>query len=197
MRVMGIRRVFPVLWGLLAIASCRDPGSRADAAGGGAGGTGPSAGSGGALGGPSGAGSGGTAIAIDAPVDGPVDAGEADGPGGPDDVAEAGAALEPVRVSGGDPDASVAYNDLRFIGVGLEPYEGAVVTFRIGSSSGVWRFGSGQVRIIQGGFDVLFPGALAPITSRSSPTSMRTEAERAKSASPHSSTSGCSRRTGP
>jgi hypothetical protein len=76
---------------------------------------------------------------------------------------EGGTGLEPIRVSGGPVDAGVTYYDLRFVGVGLDQYDGAVVTFRVGSTSGANRRGSGQVRIVQGGFDVLFPGVLPPV----------------------------------
>jgi hypothetical protein len=79
-----------------------------------------------------------------------------------DTAAEGTAGLEPIRVSGGTMDG-VIYNDVRFIGRGPGAYEGAVVTFRIGSSSGVWRLGSGQVRIVGGAFDAFFPEVLPPI----------------------------------
>ena len=70
--------------------------------------------------------------------------------------------LEPIRITEGKVDAGVAYHDLRFIGVRLDPYEGEVVTFRIGPSTGTWRTGTGQVRIVNGGFDVLVPQLVAP-----------------------------------
>ena len=144
---------------LLLTASCGGSGSRPDAAVsmGSAGGAGASSGSGGAT---FGGGTGGTGV--DGAADGPLEAGEADGPGAVWDATEGGAALEPIRVFGGNPDASVAYHDLRFVGAHLEQYEGAVVTFRIGSSA-FWRLGSGQARVVQGAFDVLFPQVVAPV----------------------------------
>jgi len=70
--------------------------------------------------------------------------------------------LEPIRITEGRVDAGVAYHDLRFIGVRLDQYEGDVVTFRIGPSTGTWRTGTGQVRIVNGAFDVLFPQVVEP-----------------------------------
>ena len=91
-----------------------------------------------------------------------TDAGQ-DGPAGAVDApVDAGSVLEPIRVSGGNPDAAEQYHDGRFVGVGLGQWEGAVVTFRIGSETGVWRLGSGQVRIVDGGFDVLLPDVNPP-----------------------------------
>jgi hypothetical protein len=157
--VMGENRILLGLLVLLGISACRDPAIHPDGAvaTGGSGGAGSSAGSGGS--GPGG-GSGGTGI--DAATSGGSDGGDEDGPAGVPDAFEGGIALEPIRVSGGNPDASVAYHDVRFVGVGLEQYEGAVVTFRIGSSTGFWRLGSGQVRIVGGAFDVLFREVLPP-----------------------------------
>ena len=37
------------------------------------------------------------------------------------------------------------------------------MTFRIGTMSGSWRVGYGQARIVQGVFDVLFPGVVASV----------------------------------
>lgn len=156
-----MNRIFGGLAVLLAIASCRDKGSSPGivvATGGAGGGAGPSAGSGGAT-----SSGGATGSGIDASDDRISDGGNADGAFGGHDAAEGGRPLEPIRVSGGNPDASVAYHDLRFIGAGLEQYEGDVVTFRIGTESLVWRRGFGQVRIVQGAFDVLFEQVVAPI----------------------------------
>lgn len=182
-----MNRFFTGMAVLLVIASCKDPGSRPDSGvqTGGSGGAGPAVGSAGAggaglsagsrgAGGTGGsAGSAGTTrsggaggTGFDAGVDQVADAGGADdGPGVVvDAAADGGRTLEPIRVVEGKSDASAAtYNDLRFLGVGLDQYEGAVVTFRIGPSTGTWRTSSGQVRIVQGGFDVLFPQAIAPI----------------------------------
>jgi hypothetical protein len=54
------------------------------------------------------------------------------------------------------------YHDLRIVGSSLDPYEGAVVTFRIGTATGIYRNGSGQTRIVQGAFDVSFLGVINP-----------------------------------
>ena len=83
--------------------------------------------------------------------------------GGSVDVgSDTGSSLEPIHVSEAQTDAgaAAAYKNLRIVGEALDDYEGDVVTFRIGSGSGVWRFGSGQVRIVQGTFDVTFTGVL-------------------------------------
>jgi hypothetical protein len=82
---------------------------------------------------------------------------------GPSDGA---ASLDPIRVFGGTQDPSVIYHDLRILGSGLEQYEGTVVTFRIGDPISIFRLGSGQTRIVQGGFDVLFSGILNPNRKR-------------------------------
>ncbi len=82
--------------------------------------------------------------------------------GGVRDAADTGTALEPIRVTEGKMDAS-SYFDLRFVGARLDQYEGAVVTFRIGPTSGTWRTATGQTRIIQGAFDVLFPDVLSAV----------------------------------
>jgi hypothetical protein len=136
---------------LITTASCRGGAIHADASN-------TSGGSGGAGGSDATGGSGGTA-----PGDGA--AGAVIEAGGGSDVgvnsADAGTLLEPIRVFGGTWDASVYY-DLRIVGSGLDLYEGAVVTFRIGTSNGVYRNGSGQTRVVQGGFDVLFPGVINP-----------------------------------
>jgi hypothetical protein len=71
--------------------------------------------------------------------------------------------LEPIRIVEGTIDGGSSYHDLRFVGTGLDQYEGDVVTFRIGTMSGSWRTGFGQVRIVQGAFDVLFPGVVASV----------------------------------
>lgn len=164
---------------LLLAASCRDPQNRSDAGvgTGGSSGPGPSGGTrgtavGGSSGGSaqggfggvtSGGGSGGTGT--DALVIPPADGGSEDGSGSVVDVApDVGSGLEPIHVSEAQVDSSAAsYSNLWIVGVGLDQYEGDVVTFRIGSGNGFWRFGSGQVRIAQGAFDVLFTGVLPPI----------------------------------
>jgi hypothetical protein len=70
--------------------------------------------------------------------------------------------LEPIRVFRGSP-GSAAHTDLRFLGVNLEQYEGAVVTFAIGAPALPGHpLGSGQVRIVEGRFDVSFPKVLWP-----------------------------------
>jgi hypothetical protein len=80
-----------------------------------------------------------------------------------DAAPDGGARLEPIRVTPGTRDAgSTMYADVRFVGVGLDQYEGLVVTFRIGSETGTWPLGSGQVRIVNGAFDVLFHEVLPP-----------------------------------
>lgn len=164
------------------MGACKSPASRPDAAGstGGAGGaaaTGGTAGAGSTGGAAATAGTGGAvstgtgvagtgsagsggASTGGAAGDGPIDAGDDSQPGVPD--ATDARVLEPIHVTEGRMDAA-AYHDLRFVGVGLDQYEGDVVTFRIGSASGPWRTGSGQVRIVQGAFDVLFPQVLASI----------------------------------
>jgi len=93
------------------------------------------------------AGSGGTGTGDDA---GLPDAGDAD------------RILEQIQIVEGKIDGG-AYHNLRFVGTGLEQYEGDVVTFRIGSMTGTWRVGYGQVRIAQGAFDVLFPDVVAAV----------------------------------
>jgi hypothetical protein len=93
-------------------------------------------------------GAAGTDLSTPGEADGPLDAGADARP------------LEAIRVFRGSPDAPGLY-DLRFVGSGLDQYEGAVVTFRIGDPRGsVQRLGSGQVRIVGGTFDVLFPKVL-------------------------------------
>ena len=82
--------------------------------------------------------------------------------GGVRDAADTGTALEPIRVTEGKADASTYY-DLRFVGARLDQYEGAVVTFRIGPTSGTSRTGTGQTRIVQGAFDVLFPDVVSTL----------------------------------
>jgi len=82
--------------------------------------------------------------------------------GGVRDAADTGTALEPIRVTEGKADASTYY-DLRFVGARLDQYEGAVVTFRIGPTSGTSRTGTGQTRIVQGAFDVLFPDVVSAL----------------------------------
>src|SRR5262245_46402671 len=146
---------------LLAANSCGKSGESRDASGaagataiGGAAGAVATGGTGGAA--PMG-GTGGTSTTGAAGA-GPIDAGD-DGPTG---VPDAGTGLEPVTITPGALDATVVYHDLRFVGSGLEQYEGDVVTFRIGSMSGAWRTGYGQIRIVQGAFDVLFPQVVEP-----------------------------------
>lgn len=178
-----MNRCLAVLLAVLAAASCQNASSRPDAgAPAGTGGGGGSSGSGGAAtGGGSGstgsggAATGGTGGAVTAGSGGAATAGTGgeaggsgtdagqDGPAGTVDApVDAAGTLEPIRVSGGNPDAADPYHDVRFVGVGLEQWEGAVVTFRVGSETGFWRLGSGQVRIIDGGFDVLLPDANPP-----------------------------------
>src|SRR5688572_30083120 len=149
-----------VLLVVLAVASCRDAGNRTDsgvpagAGGGGSMGSGAATGSGGdpigsggvTTGGAAGVTAGGAAGTVIDGAGGAAGGSEIDaGPATTDASAEAGRVLEPIRVSGGSPDAGSGYNDVRFVGLGLEQWEGAVVTLRIGSSSGFWRLGSGQV----------------------------------------------------
>ena len=158
---------------LFGTGACKDPGSRPDAVGsmgglGGVVGMGGAAGVGGAAGAVSTggvAGAGDTAGTGGASVGGaggedPMDAGD-DGPAVVPDATDA-RVLQPIQIVEGLMDAAV-YNDLRFVGVGLDQYEGDVVTLRIGSSTGTWRRASAQVRIVQGAFDVLFPQVVAPI----------------------------------
>jgi hypothetical protein len=93
--------------------------------------------------------------------DGVMDAGD-DGPASITDATDA-RVLQPIQITEGLMDAAV-YHDLRFVGVGLDQYEGDVVTLRIGTTStGTWRRASAQVRIVQGAFDVLFAQVMAPI----------------------------------
>jgi hypothetical protein len=136
---------------LITTASCHGTAIRADASS-------TTSGSGGAGGSVPTGGNGGTVPGDDAA--GPVDeAGSGSEVGA--NTSDAGTALEPIHVFGGTWDASVYY-DLRIVGSGLDLYEGALVTFRIGTTSGVYRNGSGQTRIVQGGFDVFFPGVINP-----------------------------------
>ena len=66
--------------------------------------------------------------------------------------------LQPIRVFRGQGSAN-----LRFVGARLEQYEGAIVTFAIGSPSNPGQaLGSGQVRIVDGSFEAFFPGVLRP-----------------------------------
>jgi hypothetical protein len=65
--------------------------------------------------------------------------------------------LEPVRVVRGDP-VEDSFWDLTIRGVGLDEYEGKVVTVRIGMPDRApERLGSGQTRIDAGAFELLFP----------------------------------------
>ncbi len=152
-------RAFVGGWLLVAVASCGSAATRPDA-GTATGGTSGASGT-------SGTGfAGGSGGAVDAFADPVSDAGgdDLDGPPVVVDAADSGTTLEPIRVTEGKNDASAAsYHDLRFVGAGLDQYEGAMVTFRIGSPTGPWRLGSGQARIEMGAFDVLFPAAIAPI----------------------------------
>jgi len=165
-----MQRVLLVLSVSLVAASCRDAKDRPDAAGGlggtmasgGSGGS-TSTGSAGSTGGGVGGVGGSSGTDVDAPLTPPADAGSDDGSGsGADVAADAANGLEPIRVSDAKVDGSQSYSNLRIVGVALDQYDGDVVTFRIGSGSGAWRFGSGQVRIVQGAFDVSFTGVLAP-----------------------------------
>jgi len=126
------------------------PGGTTGAAGA-TGGSAGTTGSGGVSGGSGGASSGGTAGA------------GVDPDGGSADAVDAGLALEPIRITEGKQDAAASYHDLHFIGAGLDQYEGDVVTFRIGPTSGTWRTATGQTRIVQGAFDILFPQVVAPV----------------------------------
>jgi hypothetical protein len=154
-----------MLGAAIAVVSCGKAAVRNDGGSGSGGGGG--AASGGASGGVTGqsdARSDAGEPRSDASVDG--DAQHEDASSEIADAADAAASLEPIRVFGGTADAGASYHDLRFVGSGFEQYEGVAVTFRIGEPTSIWRLGSGQVRIAQGGFDVLFSGVLEPTYKR-------------------------------
>jgi hypothetical protein len=82
------------------------------------------------------------------------------------DVADSAGAgdggLQPIQVVGGA--ATGTWYDLTLVGTGLESYEGAVVSARIGQAGTgqptPWRLGWGQTRIANGGFKMFFPKVL-------------------------------------
>ena len=62
--------------------------------------------------------------------------------------------LQPILIRGGDPNG--LYWDMRMAGEGLSPFEGRMVTVRVG----LWpdgRWASGQARIVDGAFTLDFP----------------------------------------
>jgi len=118
------------------------------------------------FGGTSGSGAGG-AIGAGGTTGGGVATAGSDGAGTRDDAGlrdagDAARMLEPIQIVEGKIDGGSSYHNLRFVGSGLDQYEGDVVTFRIGAMTGSWRVGFGQARIVQGAFDVLFPEVVAP-----------------------------------
>jgi len=156
---VSVARLILVPMIALAGAACRDPAGRSDAGPTGVAGTGGSAAGAGGTGGAGAPGGSGGVTASGGSLGGP---GGTTGAAGADAV-DAGLALEPIRITEGKQDAAASYHDLHFIGAGLDQYEGDVVTFRIGPTSGTWRTATGQTRIVQGAFDILFPQVVAPV----------------------------------
>lgn len=128
--------------------------SGATSAGGSAGTQGTGAGTGGHAGAAAGA-SGGPPAAGES--GGGSDAGEGAGPAGAGGGAgEAGDTLEPVRIIRGAPDEE--FWDLTIVGESLDAFEGKRVIVRLGyPDRPPERLGSGEARIENGGFELVFP----------------------------------------
>jgi hypothetical protein len=111
----------------------------------------------------------GAGDAADAVADA-LDARDANGPR--DDAADAGdsssdatdgpdalRALRPVHVVA-PADGGMRGNDIRFVGSGLDAFEGRAVLVRVDYPDAIHVHGWGEARIVGGAFDLLLPGAL-------------------------------------